>query len=224
MAASWRERYATNKNLFSKTLLEYYQKPSLKVYLELILSLLTISIFGIFAIRPTITTIGKLVQEIKAKEITITTMDTKIANLTIAQATYNNEKTNIELLKTAIPDSPEPQNFVRQIESLTSESSVTLRNLTLGEVKLIENGVSTSRDVDPSLRSEGVMTISLTLQGSYTNLMNFLNQLENLRRPVKVKSFELTLASLEGNDLTLNAGGITIPYIKIGAPAAHIQP
>ena len=81
MQIGWRQKYATSRNLFTKTMASYSQKPSLKAYLEILLSLFTISILGIFAIRPTTITIGKLYNEIKAKEETIKRMDQKIQNL-----------------------------------------------------------------------------------------------------------------------------------------------
>ena len=92
MQIGWRQKYATSRNLFTKTMASYSQKPSLKAYLEILLSLFTISILGIFAIRPTTITIGKLYNEIKAKEETIKRMDQKIQNLKNADELYTKEK------------------------------------------------------------------------------------------------------------------------------------
>src|SRR4030042_1069686 len=75
-----RQKYQSRKNLLAKTLNAYSQRPNLKAYLELFLSLITVVVFGVFAIRPTIITIGKLLKEIKAKEETVVIMNQKIEN------------------------------------------------------------------------------------------------------------------------------------------------
>jgi len=89
MANSWKDNYARYKDFFLNILRVYYAKPNIKIYLELILSLTTIVIFSIFAIKPTVLTIIELNKEIQAKEETVRKINQKLDAL---KAYYLQEK------------------------------------------------------------------------------------------------------------------------------------
>ena len=215
MDTNWRERYARNKNLFTKTLKEYNEKPSLKAYLEIFLSLFTISIFGIFAIRPTVITIGKLIREIQAKEKTIVTMKGKIENLKSAQEIYNKEKDKIELAKMAIPDSPSPQDIIRQIEALSALDSITITSLSTNEIELLTTNPKVDQNLQQGIANENQIIMSMSLRGNYENLSNFINHLEDLRRPIMISSVTFNPnKSTEETTIQVSLDGLTLPYIR----------
>jgi len=85
MSSILQERYVRTKQLAQRAIREYNEKPALRAYMELFLTLLAISLFGLFAIRPTVKTIGNLIKEIEAKNETLKIMDEKINNLNIAK-------------------------------------------------------------------------------------------------------------------------------------------
>src|SRR3989339_1895714 len=102
MSTNWIDRYARSRYMVQKTIREYNERPSLKAYVEIFLTLTAISLFGLFAIRPTLITIGKLLQEIEAKKSTLTTMNEKIGNLRTAEDLFARESEKIKLVKEAI--------------------------------------------------------------------------------------------------------------------------
>ncbi|OGM13828.1 hypothetical protein A3A76_04935 [Candidatus Woesebacteria bacterium RIFCSPLOWO2_01_FULL_39_23] len=215
MQIGWRQKYATSRNLFTKTMASYSQKPSLKAYLEILLSLFTISILGIFAIRPTTITIGKLYNEIKAKEETIKRMDQKIQNLKNADELYNKEKSRLAMLKVAIPGNPEPDALIRQIEALSIETSVRTTALSTAPLYLLgEPPPDPSQEV-LSTSGEKKVNLALILEGSFDNLSAFIKGLENLRRPISIGSLHLEKGQggIEEVFLTLNLNNLSVPYL-----------
>ena len=81
MNQSWRREYLRYKSYFLNVMGRYKERADVKVYLEILLSLATISVFAIFALRPTILTIAGLLKEIETKKETLAKMDEKISNL-----------------------------------------------------------------------------------------------------------------------------------------------
>src|SRR4030042_569746 len=120
MALGWRNQYLRYRELFFNIIAVYKQRTDLKVFLEILLSLVTISFFGIFALKPTFLTIGQLITEVRGKEETVAKMEQKINDLNMAQSFFSQQPEKISLVKSAIPEIPEPQTFVRQIEGLAA--------------------------------------------------------------------------------------------------------
>ena len=105
MALGWKSNYLRYKSFFLNVAGQYQKKNELKMFMEVLLSLSAVAIFGLFAIKPTLTTIATLIKDMQGKRQTLALMDEKIENLNQARKVYDEEKAGIELLKTAIPKS-----------------------------------------------------------------------------------------------------------------------
>ena len=108
MYPGWRNNYLRYKTYFLNVLGRYRERADVRVYLEILLSLTAISIFSVFALRPTLLTIAELIKEIESKKLTLTQMEEKINNLSQAQTLFDRERGKIVLLdtsKTSIPNS-----------------------------------------------------------------------------------------------------------------------
>lgn len=183
---------------------ELNEKPAMRAYLEIFLTLITISLFGIFAIRPTMITIGKLLQEIKLKESTLATMNKKIADLNAAKDLYTKESEKIKLIEEAIPRSPQPDLIALQIEGLARENNVNIKNLGIEDTKIL--GTPTPED-------DGVLTLTLNLSGEYQGLISFAKGMEDLRRPIMYDGLSLSL--VQGKDsraLFMTLENLSTPY------------
>ena len=212
-----RQKYQSRRNLLAKTLNAYSQRPNLKAYLELFLSLITVVVFGVFAIRPTIITVGKLLKEIKAKEETVAIMNQKIESLKTAQDIYNNNKDKIEVAKASIPDDPSPHLLVRQIEAASLDTSTSLSTLSVLSVDLLGDTKTTKpQNSQLSLSSENVLSISITAKGAFENLFAFANELEGLRRPIRLNEINMGTVLSEEKEYTLQLtlNKLTLPYLK----------
>ncbi|MBU0922712.1 type 4a pilus biogenesis protein PilO [Patescibacteria group bacterium] len=194
----------------------YKQRQDLKSFLELILTLVTISFFALFALKPTLLTIIELLKEIETKEETVDKMNTKIQNLQQAQTLYIQEGARIKLLETAIPDNPAPDLFVRQVEGLATSYPVNLLGITIGEITLLgdEKEKRSKDELQPLPEESKGITFSISIAGSYQGVVNFLSALEDMRRPVKIDALNIISPQLEETqNLVLVVTGRT-PYLK----------
>ena len=216
MAIGWKKDYLRYKELFLKILLVYRKREDFRIFLELLLSLITITFFSIFALKPTILTISQLLKDNKEKERIINIMNQKVENISRAQNIYEQNINKLTIIENAIPNTPTPENLLRQIEGVAYINSVTLLGSSINEVTLVgEEKKKQAKDTIKNL-PENVKTLSFSINvtGTYTSLFNFLSNIENLRRPLVIKSVNITSSDLDtGKVIIMLITGQT-PYIK----------
>lgn len=220
--AGWRKNYLRYRTYFLNIAAHYQKRTDLKIYMELFLSLATISIFALFALKPTLITIAQLVKEIESKKETISTLDKKIENLAQAQATYEQEKEKILLLETSIPKEPSPERFLRQIEALSTRDATVVLSISLGKTTILgqEQPEKTDSQLEPLPGGADELSFGITTTSIYPTLNTFLADMEKMRRPVKTDSLNFKLTETEeGTILKLVVNGRT-PYLKDNKPVA----
>lgn len=214
MALGWRSGYIRYKRLFLNIAELYNQRRDVRAFLETLLTLGTIAVFAVFALRPTLLTIAKLYQEIKAKEELATDLTKKAQNLVQAQGVYNQETPRLSLLSTAMPVKPYPELLVRQLEGLVAKHNVQVLGLTFGKATLLGSGDESLPKKTPLPTNIGGASFSLSAKGTYSSISSFLTDFESLRRPVVIDTFSLNVSEVEGQDvLVLVVTGIA-PYLK----------
>lgn len=186
MAYNWKNDYLRYKTLYLNVLDAYEKKPNLKTYLEITLSLATIIIFSLFAIKPTIATIIELNNEIATKEDLVVRMRTKINNLQAASNIIQSQGEKLILVDQAIPKKSNLDIFIAQIESIAQNSSLEMLSFSISDVQIVGDSKKTKR---------GYVEFSLSLSGSYINLKSFLDTIENLRRPISIRNLSLTTST-----------------------------
>ena len=187
--------------------LTYKNRQDLRLFTEILLTSATTVIFMLFAIKPTLTTISDLYTEMGVKEDTINTMNVKIENLKKAEVIYKNEAERLKLLDIAIPNSPVPEDFIRQIESLAQKNNTILIGLTLSEANI------TQSLTQPQESAEEIQ-VTLKVAASYESLLSFLSELELMRRPLFTQFGVITLGdTTDPADITLTITG-TIPFAR----------
>lgn len=206
----WKRGYLKNKSYLLNIAVQYKERADIRVYLEIILSLLTVSLFSIFALKPTLITIAELLQEIESKKSTLSTMNEKIQKLNTAQTLHDSEKRNIDLLKIAVPDTPQPDILARQIEGLSQKHSVSVSNFKIGNALILGSKISkqdSRKEEEQKLTvNADAMNFSIGLNilvDEYDQILSFLNDFENLRRPVVIDSLNIQTSEREGEN-TLN--------------------
>lgn len=217
MALGWRSNYLRYKDFFLNVLLTYRKRPDLKMFLEAILSLATILIFAVFALRPTLITIATLVREIRNKENLVAKTDEKITNLDQASELFSQKEPEITIAKEAVPISAEPDSLLRQIEGVAQKNNVRILGVSFGEIVLSgkEKEKKAKEDVTPLPENARALSFSVSVSSDYQNLLSFLSDLENLRRPSRIDAAGIASSqTAEGTTLTLVISGRT-PYIQI---------
>ena len=185
MAINYREQYARYTRYFQNLKQLYDKKPEVRASLELLLTLLTVSFFAIFAIRPTLNTISELISSIKSQEEISEKLDTKIAQLNQAKNSWNKEEKRFFLLDQSLPIESEPNNYLRQLEALTSKYGLTFTALNVEEVLLFGRETTTPEDLKNSSKN---VRVSFSVSGQYQPLASYLEELESLRRIIKISS------------------------------------
>jgi Tfp pilus assembly protein PilO len=216
MALGWRKDYLRYRSYFLNIVGVYKQRKDLRMFLELLLTLATVSFFAAFALRPTLLTIIELLKEIDTKEETLTKMSTKIQNLQQAQTLFLQEQSRISLLETTIPDTPAPDAFVRQIEGVAASHPVNLLGVSMGEITLAgeEETKRGSDELEKLPEDAKAISFSLSVSGQYSGIINFLSAIEQMRRPIKIDAINIISSELEGaQNLVLVITGRT-PYLK----------
>lgn len=217
MAIGWKKEYLRYRSYFLNTMSLYKKREDIKTYLEIVLSLVAISFFGFFALRPTLLTIAELLKQIENKKEIVSQMDTKIRNLQKAQNILTQEASRIKIVNFSIPSFPQPQSFMYQIESLAAQSQIQVLGINVNEVQLKgkppESSTST-KEINTFPDGIKGMTFSINAMGTYQNIFSFLKNLENLRTPVKISVLGINISkSEEGNTLALSITG-KMPYLE----------
>jgi len=217
--ANWRENYTRYKSIFLHLIDSYRKKASVKTFLELLLTLSTITIFTIFALKPTASAIIDLTKEIKTKKETVAKMDTKIKNLVEAQNTLSSERGRLQILDSAIPSKPYPAKAIGQFSGLSSKKGLALKTAFTDEI-FLKGGQkkrrSSSKNEEKLPENIDSFSLSLSFEGEFQQLVEILKTIENMRRPIKLDSINMT--KKENKDEISNVVGLAItgriPFLK----------
>jgi Tfp pilus assembly protein PilO len=187
-----------------------YQKKQVRTYTGFILSLLAIAFFSFFAIRPTLITIASLIKEIDSKQMIAEKLEEKINALSHARSEYIDLSSSLPLIEEALPQEPNLSLFIRQLETLAVQNGVILRSIQFGEISLRGEKISKSLPATTKEIESPQIPFNLSVSGSYKNLKNFLQSLEELRRLTVVSSFIFKMEKeKEGQFLVLSVTGET---------------
>ena len=215
MATNWKTDYLRYKDFFLNVLSMYNSKPNLKIYLELIMSIVTVTIFSTFAIRPTVLTIIELNKEIKNKEEVVVKLKQKIRNLQTISNLVQSQSDNIQYIDQVVPKTANVETFVKQVEILASQNSVQILGFSSSDVTLFgqSDSVKKKRDVEALVGNPNELPFTFSATGSYQNITSFINSIENLRRPIKFDSFIINSNTTDqGKILVLTITG-RVPYL-----------
>ena len=105
---------------YYKALEPKLNKPTSKAYTTIVFSFLVVSLFGWYAIRPTIQTIIYLQREIRDKTELSKKMEDKISALIEAQAYYQEIEPLLPVIDQALPSKPDAIPVLIQLRNLAS--------------------------------------------------------------------------------------------------------
>lgn len=129
---------------------------------------------------------------------------------------YAGAEQQINTVKAAIPLTPEPDTFLRQIEGLSQSTSARVLGISFGEVVLSGSlpKKKTREGSKPLPEGAKPLPFSVSVTADFSTLTKFLTELTNLRRPVAIDSAAMNSSQTpEGTILTLVISART-PYIK----------
>jgi len=181
---------------YFKSLEPIFENPETKNYSTVIFFFLVLSVFGWYAIRPTLQTILYLNREIKDKKEVTKKMDEKINALIEANVALESIQKDTPLLDEAIPLSPNVFSLVKQIRTIADTTTASLSAIQITNVAL---ATTTAQLAAKKTTTEQTFPISLTANGSFSQLSAFLDNLINMRRIVSIDGFTISpMTSEEG--------------------------
>lgn len=231
---------AINSKLIFEQSRRYYQalqpvmsRASTRSYTTLILSLLAISLFGWYAIRPTVRTILFLRREIADKTTLNQRMEEKITALIEAQAVYEDVQPRLSLIPQALPETPEVMDAVIQIRNFALVSGASVSAIQVSTVPILGSGARvptpspathsqeplTDNDEassKPTTSNEGgknqlSFPLTATVAGPYPVVKSFLEGILNMRRLVGIET--LTLAPVKEESPSGTSSGMILRLV-----------
>lgn len=221
MAVGWRGQYYKYREFSLNLLAIYKQRADVQAFLEIILSLVTLIVFIVFAIKPTALTMISLNKEIGSKESTLSVLNQKISDLQTANSVYAGNAATIPNIDAAIFTLPKPDTVAKQVLAVGLKNSVTISGLSIGQAMILgqskENTDSSPSALDLKALPNGAkaLVVSINVKGDYSNLVAFLMDLEKLRIPVKIDDLTINSSQLVSEStLTLTELiNARIPYL-----------
>lgn len=173
-------------------------KPKTKIYSTVIFCFLAVSLFGWYAIRPTVQTILYLRREINDKTDVNKKMDEKINALIQSQAILEQEVDRLPVLRDVVPANPNAVDITRQLQSIASSYGATVSALQISSVPIL----TSSQSSQIALVKHTAFPITLTVEGSYPSILEFLKSVVGMRRITTITSLAFTPKKLGGEGST----------------------
>lgn len=217
MALGWRAQYYRYKEFFLNIASFYRQRQDLRAFLEIILSLSTVIVFLLFALKPTALTIIGLVQEIREKRDTVLKLDQKIVNLETAANLLAQNRGSIQTVDNAVSTTPRVDVIAKQIQGLAAKNSVALAGISVDQTVIAGKPapVKKSTNLDPLPENSQAMSISITARGGYANLLSFLRDFENFRVANKIDILGINASTTESGQIITISISARIPILSV---------
>lgn len=215
MALGWKGSYYRYRQLFLNISALYKQKADLRAFLEIVLSITTVIIFMLFALKPTALTIISLMQQIKEEKQTLAVLTQKVNDLQKAQTLLNQNQSYIGNIEIAVSSIPNPDMLSKQIQGIAFKNSVEVLGIAVDQVALVGVPRSNKKVAGIKPMPEGAfeMPFSISLKGNYSNLVNFIKDFENLRLAVKIDDLGITSSSTDKGRVIVAVISGRVPYL-----------
>jgi Tfp pilus assembly protein PilO len=171
-----------------------------KTYSSLIFSIITISIFSYYAIRPTVTTILSLQKSIEEQTDILNKVQEKGRSLSTGKANYENIGPEVrEKINNLIPDNPALAQLIDSLTYAAQTSEASVSGLQFQQVDLENKKNQITRDAPLTQ-----VDFTLNTQGSYQNLMKLLTALKRTDRLVTITSVNFVQPADANLIMTIN--------------------
>lgn len=170
------------KNLNYSFLPDLKQEKTQK-FTTILLTIIALAIFGIFAINPTISTIAGLQKELDDNTLVDNKLQEKINNLSSLQKKYNGMQKDLPLILSAIPKDSQVPLLAAQVQAVAKNTNVGIENFQSFQVGVQETA---------SPRNYSSFSFTVSAVGAYNDVYNFLKNLSSMQRVISIDLLSLT--------------------------------
>ncbi len=165
----------------------------------LILTIIALIFFGVFAINPTLSTIAKLQKELSDNQFVDESLQRKISNLSSLQQSYSLLTADLPTINNSIPKTPIAPILVAQIQSIAKLAGITILSSQVFPVQLTAKGTN----------SEKFQTFTFIIlgQGLNSNITSFIDGLSKMQRIISLDQVTLTKKADQGDILQISLRG-----------------
>jgi len=161
--------------------MEKRQQKQFRQTFEISVTLIFISFFLIFAIRPTVLTITSLISEIDTKKELAEKYKKKINSVIQAQTVYSQAQSNYELINASLPDNYRFSQAATQIRGIAQSSGLSADKIDF----------SLSDEIDQVYKAP-YYAYSFSQNIDFDKISNLINSLTNNRRCFQMTSFTVS--------------------------------
>lgn len=181
-------------------LLPNFGEEKTEKFTSVILTLVALSVFGLFAINPTLSTIARLQKEITDSQVINQKLEEKIAALASLQQAYNRLENDIAIVLKSVPRSPFVPLLIGEIQSVARDSNIHVNQIQNSEVELFNE--------QESAKKYYFYTFSITADGAYESIVRFTDNLTNMQRVVSLNTVSIGNQGENAGALQFNLQGI----------------
>lgn len=193
------------KDFIKQSNLEKYSKylalmPDLrqekaKKFTTIVLTLVASIILGFFAISPTLSTIANLQKQIDDDQFVDQKLQEKINNLSTLRQKYNDIQNDLPVVYDAIPKSPQIPPLVAEIQTIAQNSNFNISGIQTFTVNLSKQSTSPQKSSS--------FNFGLSGQGSYGDMLNFMDQLVGFQRIITIDNIAISKVNAGNNQSAL---------------------
>lgn len=166
-------------------------------FTTLILTLVALSFFGLFAISPTLSTIARLQKELEDNKFIDQQLKTKINNLSSLQAKYAEIENDLPFAFSAIPKNPQAPLLTAQVHAVAKQAGVVPTSFQVYQV------AADSKGTGPQGYTSFLFGFSGN--GNFDSIERFISSIVNIERVIAINS--LSISKIEAGELKLNFKG-----------------
>ncbi len=187
----------------------------MRAFLEIVLSITTVIIFLLFALKPTAQTIISLVEQIKAEKATLAVLTQKVNDLEKASALLTQNQNYLPDIDLAVSSAPAPEVFAKQAEGVAVKNNVSIIGLSMNNITLVgaPKKVGSPENVEPLPGNAYEMAYSIGVKGNYSDIDSFLKNLESLRVISRIDSVSITSSVGDAGRVIVAVISGRIPYV-----------
>lgn len=163
-------KFTTERNI------QYQSDEGFRNNINFVLTFISVLIFGIFAIRPSINTITGLVRDIEEYRKVNGVLTEKIQILNDVKADPERLEKETELISRALPTNPDEGSYIRNVNFLATNNQLQIESITFDVEE--EGGL-------------GALEFNLTILGEYTRIIQFIADFNKLLRITNVEEINI---------------------------------
>lgn len=184
-----------------------------KILLTMVMVLAITFLYWTFLLKPALTKIKPLQDEVNSLKAQTKNTSTIQSNIKEKEKELENLKVEYEKATKVISKTDRYPELVKEIREIASANSLKISNENLGiptvytQVSTETNSDTTKTQVSNPAAGLKTITMDLTLEGGFNNILAFIDKLEQDKRILEVKSFLASDKSTTVNLIYYIAGG-----------------